>query len=121
MTQTRTKVYRTSAEMQADIAEATAHGWHVTGHLPQPDGTTSVTFSQGGSEWAASPKDIQKAMSEALHEDRVRAERDKLISGIVGLVFFGALLWWLFGQPTLEDLQTMSVGELLDGWIFPAS
>lgn len=117
MPETRVKVYRTPAEMQADVADAAAHGWRVADERQRSDGTMSVTFAQG-SDWATS--DLRKAMGEALHEDRMRAEREKAISAVIGLVSFAFILWVLFGQPTLEDLQTMSVGELLDGWIFPA-
>lgn len=52
MAGTRVKVYRTPAEMQADVADAAAHGWRVTDQRQRSDGTMSVTFTQGGSEWA---------------------------------------------------------------------
>lgn len=118
MPETRVKVYRTPAEMQADAADAAAHGWRVMEQRARTDGTLSVTYAQG-SEWA--PPDMRKAVSEALRDDRRRAEREKAISAVVGLLSLVFILWFLFGQPTLEELQTMSVGELLDGWIFPAS
>lgn len=52
MPETRVKVYRTATEMQADVADATAHGWRVTDQRERSDGTMSVTFAQG-SEWAS--------------------------------------------------------------------
>lgn len=117
MGETRVKVYRTPTEMQADVADAAAHGWRVADERQRSDGTMSVTFAQG-SEWATG--DLRKAMGDALREDRRKAEVERAISAVVGLVSLVFILWFLFGQPTLEDLQTMSVGELLDGWIFPA-
>lgn len=118
MSETRVKVYRTPAEMQVDAADAAAHGWRVMEQRARTDGTLSVTYAQG-SEWA--PPDMRKAVSEALRDDRNRAEREKAINAIIALVVMAVALWFLFGQPTLEELQTMNVGELLDGWIFPAS
>lgn len=61
MSGTRVKVYRTPAEMDADVADAAAHGWRVTDRARRPDGTMGVTFAQGGSEWAAPPQVVAQA------------------------------------------------------------
>lgn len=55
MAETRVKVYRTQAEMQADVTDAAAHGWRVTDQRQRSDGTMSVTFTRGESEWGSAP------------------------------------------------------------------
>lgn len=63
-------------------------------------------------------EEYERAMSEALRKDRQRAERDKAIGSVVSLVVFAVIVWWLFGEPTLEDMQTLNIGQLLQGWRF---
>jgi type II secretory pathway component PulM len=65
------------------------------------------------------PEAYEKAMTEALRKDRARAERDKAVNAFVSLIVLVVVVWFLFGQPTLEDMQTLNLGELAQGWIFP--
>lgn len=52
MAETRTKVYLTPAEQQADETEAAHNGWVVTERTLQPDGTMRVAYQQRGQAWA---------------------------------------------------------------------
>jgi len=52
VSETRVKVYRTPAEMQADAADAALHGWVVSERTIQPDGTMRVAYQQQGRSWA---------------------------------------------------------------------
>lgn len=39
-------------------------------------------------------------------------------TGVLTLIVLAVIAWWAFGQPTLEDMQTKSIGELMQGWRF---
>lgn len=113
MPETRVKVYRTAAEMQADVADATAHGWRVTEQRPRADGTTSVTFAQG-SEWSATPAGTPAP------EVVVRQGMDtgqKAFAEAFGAIAMLVFLWWLLGSPSLDSVLEWfrSVGGAMFG------
>lgn len=111
MPETRVKVYRTAVEMQADVAEAAAHGWRVTEQRPRADGTTSVTFSQG-SEWSATAGSAPEVV--------VRQGMDtgqKAFAEAFGAIAMLVFLWWLLGSPSLDSVLEWfrSVGGAMFG------
>lgn len=90
MAETRTKVYRTPEEMQADEADAAAHGWRVTEQRQRSDGTMSVTYAQGGSEWAmpTSPQIVVQPPPPAKKKPNPVAGCAVIIVVLLGLGYF---------------------------------
>lgn len=114
MPETRVKVYRTAAEMQADVADAAAHGWRVTEQRPRADGTTSVTFSQG-SEWAVTTEPGATAPEVVVRQGMDTGQ--KAFAEAFGAIAMLVFLWWLLGSPSLDSVLEWfrSVGGAMFG------
>ena len=98
MAETWVNVYRTPAEMLADVAAAATHGWYVIHQRPRADGTVSVTFARvselGVSPAAAPPHTIAPAQGMSTEQRALAVAM--VVVGLACLVG-SVLLGWLSG------------------------